>query len=182
MERFLLTLKNAKLRSYNLIRWLLLFLNIIALYIVSFSKPGSFGDRFGITGILLLAILFLFVKRTEKFGTVDRKWALLGINAIIIFFWIKWNLYLVAIGTILFEVIYLYSIRKFEVLVDRESILYPSFPKRRILWTELQNIVLKDGILTIDFRNNKLIQQDLDEEVAVNEKEFNEFCKQQLSK
>jgi len=67
-------------------------------------------------------------------------------------------------------------------LVDRESIVYPSFPKRIILWNELQNIVLKDGILTIDFRNNKLIQQDLDEEVTVNEKEFNEFCKQQLSK
>ena len=68
MEKFLLILKNAKLRSYNLIRWLLLFLNIIALYIVSFSKPGSFGDRFGITGILLLAVLYLFVKRTEKFA------------------------------------------------------------------------------------------------------------------
>jgi hypothetical protein len=182
MEKFLLILKNAKLKSYNLIRWLLLFLNIIALYIVSFSKPGSYGDRFGITGILQLAILFLFVKRTEKFGVVERRWTLLGINAVIIFFWLRWNLYLPAIATILFEVIYLYAIRKFEVHVERGSILYPSFPRRRILWNELQNIILKDGILTIDFRNNKLIQQDLDEDNAVNEKEFNEFCQQQLSK
>jgi hypothetical protein len=182
MEKFQLILKNAKVKSYNLIRWLLLFLNIIALYIVSFSKPGSYGDRFGITGILLLAILFLFIKKTKKSGVPGRRGALLGINAIIIFFWIKWYLFLPAIATILFEVIYLYSIRKFEVMVERESILYPSFPKRRILWNELQNIVLKDGVLTIDFRNNKLIQQDVDEEVAVNEKEFNEFCQQQLNK
>lgn len=182
MEKFLLTLKNAKVKSYNMIRWLLLFLNIIALYIVSFTKPGSYGDRFGITGILLLAILFLFIKKNQKVGVIDRKLALLGINAIILYFWIKWDLYLFAIAAILFEAIYLYSIRKFEVLVDRESILYPSFPKRRILWNELENIVLKDGILTIDFRNNKLIQQDLDEDDAVNEKEFNEFCQQQLSK
>jgi hypothetical protein len=107
---------------------------------------------------------------------------MLGINLLLSFFWIKWNLYIPATATLLFEGLYLYSVRKFEVQVERENIIYPSFPKRTILWNELQNIILKDGILTIDFRNNKVIQQELEEDDMVNEKDFNEFCRQQLNK
>jgi hypothetical protein len=40
---------------------------------------------------------------------------------------------------------------------------------------------MKDGVLTIDFKNNKIIQQSIDEaRSSVNEKEFNEFCQKQL--
>jgi hypothetical protein len=182
MERFQLILKNAKLKTYHLIAWLLVFLNISALYVVSFQTPGTYGDRFGITGTLLLAVLFLLGKQSVKYSYLNRKNAMLGINILISIFWIKWNLYLPAAATLLFEALYLYSVRKFEVVVEKENIVYPSFPKRMILWNELQNIVLKDGILTIDFRNNKLIQQELEEDSAVNEKDFNEFCQQQLNK
>src|SRR5690349_20180536 len=108
MERFQLTLKNAKLRSYHLTAWLLIFLNIASLYIYSFQTPGTYGDRFGITGTLLLALLFLFVRRTEKFSFPDRKRALIGVNLLIVIFWIKWGLYLPAIATIVFEILYLY--------------------------------------------------------------------------
>jgi hypothetical protein len=68
------------------------------------------------------------------------------------------------------------------VLVKSEGIIYPSFPVKEINWPELQNIILKDGILTIDFRNDKLIQQEIEEDEDVNEEDFNEFCKQQLRK
>jgi hypothetical protein len=40
-------------------------------------------------------------------------------------------------------------------------------------------VILKDGILTIDFRNDKLIQQEISE--SINEPEFNEFCRDSLS-
>lgn len=69
------------------------------------------------------------------------------------------------------------------VSILNEKIIYPSFPKKKIAWSELNNIVLKDGLLTIDFRNNKFIQQPVDEtKTAVNEQEFNDFCRQQLNK
>jgi hypothetical protein len=196
MEKFQLTLRNAKLKTYHLMRWLLIFLNISALYVVSFNMPGTYGDRFGITGTLLLTLLFLFAKRTDRSSFPPRKGALLAINALICFFWLKWSIYAPVapkivlkinwsmcapvVATIVFEILYWYSVRKFEVKVEKQYILYPSFPQRKINWDEVQNIVLKDGILTIDFRNNKLIQQELDEDDAVNEKDFNEFCKQQL--
>ena len=43
--------------------------------------------------------------------------------------------------------------------------------------------MLKDGLLTIDSKDNKVIQQLIDEEkTKIDEKEFNDFCKDQLRK
>ena len=69
------------------------------------------------------------------------------------------------------------------VTINEGQITYPSFPKRKIQWNELNNIILKDGLFTIDFKNDNLIQQMIEDRAgSINEKEFNEFCQQQLNK
>ena len=50
-----------------------------------------------------------------------------------------------------------------------------------IHWEDLNNVVLKDGILTLDFQSNKVLQFETDElddedEEEVTEEEFNAFC------
>ena len=73
--------------------------------------------------------------------------------------------------------------RKLKLTVSENKIDYPSFPRKVIEWNEITNLVLKDGLVTIDFKNNKLIQQLIDEKkMTIDEKEFNDFCKQQLNK
>src|SRR5262245_34599855 len=111
MDKFQLTLRNAKLRMYHVIAWLLIFLNIAALYIYSFSRPGTYGDRFGITGTLLLALLLLIVRRTDKFSFPDRKKSIFTVNLLIVILWIRWQLYLPAAATFAFELLYIYSVR-----------------------------------------------------------------------
>jgi hypothetical protein len=77
----------------------------------------------------------------------------------------------------LFFILYLLSVKTKLVCIGDEHILYPSFPKRKIKWNEVNNIILKDGLLTIDLNNNKIIQQLVDESVnTINEPEFNKFC------
>lgn len=45
-------------------------------------------------------------------------------------------------------------------------------------WNEFSNIILKDNLLTLDFKNNKLIQVSIDEkQKAIDENAFNDFCK-----
>jgi len=40
---------------------------------------------------------------------------------------------------------------------------------------------LKDGLLTIDFKDNKLFQKEIEEQVSpVLDSEFNEFCRSKL--
>ncbi|MGC5098563.1 hypothetical protein ACPXA0_26545, partial [Escherichia coli] len=54
-----------------------------------------------------------------------------------------------------------------EIAFDKEEIVINSFPKKRYTWNELNNVVLKDGLLTIDFKNNKMLQRLVDSEVDV---------------
>jgi hypothetical protein len=46
-------------------------------------------------------------------------------------------------------------------------------------WTEMENVILKDNILTIDFKANKIIQVEIVETARmVDETEFSLFCKE----
>ena len=64
-----------------------------------------------------------------------------------------------------------------EIAFDNEGAVVNSLPKKTYTWAQLSNVVLKDGILTIDFRNNKLIQKPIESHTsAKEEQEFNEFC------
>src|SRR6186713_94832 len=71
-----------------------------------------------------------------------------------------------------------------EMVVDitDKKIIVPYVLERTIAWSEVNNVILKDGLLTIDFRNNKLFQQlILNSDDDINEKEFNDFCERQLN-
>jgi hypothetical protein len=77
-----------------------------------------------------------------------------------------------------------YANRKRGVVFTREHILYPSFPQRTYTWNEVANVILKDNVLTIDLRNNKLKQTIIDKKSAgtLDEGQFNAFCQAQLGK
>ncbi len=54
--------------------------------------------------------------------------------------------------------------------------------RRRYKWTEFNNVVLKDDLLTLDFKNNRLLQREtIDEEGDAEEDEFNDYCQKQLN-
>ena len=68
-----------------------------------------------------------------------------------------------------------------EIAFDEEGIVFNSLPKNYFNWSELSNVILKDGILTIDFHSNKLIQKEIETHSSIKtEQEFNEFCSQNL--
>jgi len=70
-----------------------------------------------------------------------------------------------------------------EIAFDELEIVQNSFPKKRHAWNDINNVILKDGLLTIDFKNNQLIQKEVDAEVTEQvEREFNEFAKEQIKK
>jgi hypothetical protein len=55
------------------------------------------------------------------------------------------------------------------------------FPPKKYQWSLFSNVILKDNILTLDFKNNKLIQAEI-ETKDVNEEAFNTFAKGQVNK
>jgi len=71
--------------------------------------------------------------------------------------------------------------RPVEIGVDKDGVSVNNFPIKKYDWASLSNVVIKDGLITIDYKNNKLFQRELESDVSPElEKEFNEFCSSQL--
>ncbi|MES2893814.1 MAG: hypothetical protein V4725_17470 [Bacteroidota bacterium] len=70
------------------------------------------------------------------------------------------------------------------VEVGEEGVLInKSFSNSVVPWSELNNLVLKDNLLTLDFNNNKLLQlSTLESQPPIAAEEFNGFCKMFLLK
>jgi hypothetical protein len=72
-----------------------------------------------------------------------------------------------------------------EIGFSDNEIKFNTFFKKKYRWSDFTNIVLKDGLLTLDFTNNKLLQREIeddDDEDDADEKEFNDYCQNQLAK
>lgn len=105
-----------------------------------------------------------------------------------IYFWSK-GVSLVAFshgvlaGVIVLFWIYLKRRENGEVIVVSETnITLPGLSGERIIeWNELTNVIKKHDLLTIDFKNNKLLQVQIVND-DIDENEFNPFCREQLNK
>jgi hypothetical protein len=174
-------IKNDKIRRYYLSSWVFILFNIsIQLYLTFTEKYKA--DRLLVIGLLLVIFILLFVTRGNKFNYTDKKRYAGTIFFLLAAVWIYWQIYWAAALIIFIDIFFIFSTRKFEIKFADEHIIYPSFPVKKILWNELSNVILKDGLLTIDFKNNKILQAETEGDDLIDEKEFNEFCKQHLSK
>ena len=178
MNDYKIILKSEKVNKYNTIGWLFILFNIAAT--TSIAMTGKDATTTGFIYIILPGLLALFVHyRHLKIGNqkknFDFTFLLLAIP------WISLQLFWAAAVVILMGLLHAIAIRRLVIFANADKITYPSFPRRSIEWNELSNIILKDDLLTIDFKNNKIIQQLIDKtEHPVNEREFNDFCSKQL--
>src|SRR5688572_20672098 len=180
MLKFELLLKNDKLKLYyRLNLFIILVSSLSFFYVVFFTQTRlSETQTFIFSGFVFLCLMIVAFDPRKKKNHVYA-----GAYIILAFVWIRLSLYLPAIIILLLSVLFFLSIRRKLLVVDTEQIVYPSLPKKTFHWSELSNMVLKDGLLTIDLKNNKLIQQMVDEQTTpVNEEEFNRFCLLQLKR
>jgi hypothetical protein len=172
---YIIVLRKADHKLVNGISQLMLFLAIVVF-------TSSLSNRnFDIYSIKILAVIafitgwwiyysFRFKKNNPTFFRLALMIAGLG--------WLLqpgWEL----VSGIYFLAAILEKQAKFprEIAFDEEEIVVNSLPKKYYSWQDLNNVVIKDGILTIDFKNNKLIQKEIESDTsAKEEQEFNEFC------
>ena len=86
------------------------------------------------------------------------------------------------LGVLILFMIYLRRIEHGELIVVSESnVILPGLTGHRIVeWGQLTNVIKRDDLLTLDFKNNKLMQVQIINSNDVAENEFNQFCRQQL--
>jgi hypothetical protein len=179
MESFNLSLKNEKINSYNKIGYLVAGVNFIFFIFYTFyAKPGSERFLWSVFSLLIPVICFADISiRKKKFR---RKF-----NISITYCWLMIGWWEISIWMMLGHIILLLSDniarRKLDVNFNKDGIVYPSFPKKNIPWNTLENVVLKDGLLTIDFKNNRLLQSEIEASGnQIDETTFNRYCEQQI--
>jgi hypothetical protein len=77
--------------------------------------------------------------------------------------------------------LHLITMREHLMQLDRTGIRF-SFPwPRRIDWDSVEFLMLKDGLLTLEYKNGRVLQQEIQKDTSLSEADFNEFCKQQCN-
>lgn len=180
MQQFKLSIQNEKAGIYKKLASFIILLSVAVFAILIYYTNQS-GTRTGsITALIIIAGYFILSKvlpagKKPGFEFESSALFIIGFTWLLMMYW--WQ------AAIFFVLLFLYKIsqRPLIVSVSSTAVIYPSFPKKEITWNELNNVILKDDLLTIDFKNNKIIQQlILNKEPAVDEQEFNDFCKTQL--
>ena len=177
--KYELQIKNEKLQTYHLIGWILLAIQVIAFLALAFlfeDPQVRSAARIGLIALALASAILYLLRRSLRVSPLS----------ILLFccfaIWMSTSIYLpIGIAGFIFLLHNIATARK-VVRVSEEFVLYPSYVPNKMPWKNINTCLLKDGLLTIDLKSNKLFQHLVDEKTPVDEKEFNEFCKEQLNK
>ncbi len=67
-----------------------------------------------------------------------------------------------------------------KIVVNEQVRIIDPLRTKTIQWDALDNVVLRNEWLTIDYKNNKLLQLKIDTSHGVDQEAFNAFCEQKL--
>lgn len=151
-----LVLENPTNQTFKRISWLVVAINFFAFLFLAYRFFGHTEFYLPLSAALLLAAfaLYAFNKKPEP-GNQPLFIIPFIISGIT---WLLMANYLMLLAMTVIIIWERTKKAKLVLAADDEEIVYPSFPVKKYKWNEIENIVLKDGLLTIDFKNNKLIQ------------------------
>lgn len=173
-----------------------LHLLVALIFIIDLSHvPANTIKDWIFYAVYFIAFIFLLIAGIfykKILNNVSRHFRLLSFESILflagsVYFWSK-GLSLVALshailaGVLILFMIYLRRIEHGELIVVSESnVILPGLTGHRIVeWDQLTNVIKRDDLLTLDFKNNKLMQVQIINSNDVPENEFNQFCRQKL--
>ena len=178
---YVVTLKRDNEKYIDITNIFLCVISILAFLLVQIQQQ-QFNLFFSFAAALLIAGLVINIFFLRNKGKIIRykNWLLIaGI------FWIGMP-YLQWLCVIFFLLAFLEYQAKYplEIGFTNDVVVINSLFRKKFEWTDFTTIILKDGLLTMDFKNNKLIQKetiDDDDDYDADEDEFNDYCRKQLS-
>ncbi|MDR3712490.1 MAG: hypothetical protein P4L51_06720 [Puia sp.] len=164
----------------------------LTVFVYAQLRSGHFSLFLTLSSALLLTGILLNAKRGQNTrnqqehapkgfpGTRYRNWLLLAGITWIGMPWLQW------IAILLFVLAFLeYQARyPLEIGFSDDQVVVNTLFKKTLRWSAFNNVVLRDGLLTLDFKDNRLFQKEVleDGEEDAGEEEFNEYCRGRLEK
>lgn len=177
--QYVVTLKNQNNRYIDILGLLLSIFSVVC-FTLELLRSENVSLAYLIGALAVLGFIIFNLTQQSKQRKVYYSRALLLAGLV----WMKmpyfqWLLFVFIILALL-EYQAKYSI---EIGFSDNEIVFNSMFKKRYNWSQFTNIVLKDGLLTLDFATNRILQREIedDEEEDADEDEFNEYCNRQLA-
>ena len=176
MEQYKITLKNNKLVQYRGIALLSLFLNVLVFIYLLFYDQYRIPSAIG---LLLLLLYFLGrkykVKKARK-GYWLNEWLFF----LIAFCWLGTRNYWLVVISFIMGLLFYLALKNMEFIFKKKGVEKLNFPKKLFAWQLFDNVILKDDILTLDFKNNRILQAEVEPGNDVDEAAFNSFVDSQV--
>lgn len=178
---YVVTLKNERKKYVDFISILICFLSVL-FFVKAFINSGFAAFVFPVAAVLIAVITGYNIYSSYKFPSTTRYYSralmIAGIAWLVVpVVALKW----LSVPIIILSLVEKFSKANLEIGFDTNSVVINSLFKKRYAWTDFSNIILKDNVLTLDFQNNKVIQQEtIDEPGDADEDEFNEWCREKL--
>ena len=184
MEKFELVLKNEKRGLYKRITLFILILNFIFFIYGAIATNQQAERKWFIFGavVILLSIFISWYRNTQYSPLTTHHSLYSAIYAAVIFSWILLKNYWLALAHLILLLLYLSANRNKIIRFMAAHIFLPGRPGKKIEWKDVTNVVLKDGMLSLDFKNNRLMQAPILENWTREEEQaFNAFCYDQIN-
>ena len=176
MELFRIIIKNEKGKSHRLVALFILFLHVaIFSYLLIFEK-----FRTEAASALVIIIIYILIQWNYQRNGKQKHLFNEFLFFVFAFGWLGLGIYsLVAINMVM-GLLYFLALQKIEFHFDDGGVTRMNLPKKKYEWNEFSNVLLKDNLLTLDFKNNKIIQAEIEPFQDINEEDFNSSCSQKI--
>lgn len=177
---YLVTLRKNVDNKVNTISIILLFISICIYLFTGVRLLGTGNQRAVVICFVIVAFVVIWIL-LSLFTKKVKNYRLALLVAGVYFFFYPFNF--TWLGILFVVIALLEKQAKFpqEIGFDMEGVTTNSIPSRFYPWADLSNVLIKDNLLTIDFKSNKLYQKQLQERITKGlEAEFNQFCQARL--
>jgi hypothetical protein len=175
VNTFEIEIPNDRLRTYKIVTFIILTLNFLGFGYV-FLRTSYTDSLFAIIGLILSAVPWLYYLLNKKhLKTPIIETSLIATACIWLYFGNIW----MGIMLLFFGIMGFFANKKPAIVFSDDGIEYPSFPIKKYAWVDVAQVIWKDDILTIDLKDNKLLQFNIDKAFAegFDVVGFNAFCK-----
>ncbi|HXR84944.1 MAG TPA: hypothetical protein VN722_11575 [Hanamia sp.] len=176
MQQFEITLQNEKIKSYRSIAFIILLLNLAVFIFLLFYDQYRYEAA---SAILLIGVyIFMrlyFIRKYNQGNYLDQVMLFVLAGC-----WLGLGNYFIVASLVILGILYHLALQKLQFVFTKEKIVKLSFPVKEFEWNMMNNVILKDHILTLDFKDNRLIQAEIERSQNINEQQFNLFAQSQL--
>ncbi len=175
-EHYVIVLQNEKTGSYSKLGYALVIMNVITFILFLVLKDAFYT---GLAGIAATIVYFLLkriqVKKHPAVSMLDET-----IFFLLAAVWL-WQSIIMGILVLITGILFKIALQKFRFIFTDDGVYKDFYPKKKYEWNVFQSVILKAGILTLDFKSNKLLQALIEKSDTINEAEFNDFADKKLS-